>query len=155
AFLALLDPADVDRTNRAIFDAFRSARPCTYDHRIIRPDGSVRLLRTRCDVVRDEHGKPLRMIGICWDITDLHDTTRKLEHSVSLLEATINATADGLLIVDRKGKVAAYNQGFLRLWGIPREVAERGDDAALLDFVVDQLEDAGEFRYGVQRLYGE
>ena len=47
--------------------------------------------------------------------------------SVSLLPATIEASSDGLLVVDTNHRVTAYNRGFLEIWNIPKEVAEQGD----------------------------
>src|SRR5262249_17898421 len=69
----------------------------------------------------------------------LIQSTRVGERLLSLLRATIEATADGILVVDRAQKVSAFNQRFLSLWRIPRSLAERGDDESLLAYVLDQL----------------
>lgn len=76
-----------------------------------------------------------------------------LKHSVSMINATLNATADGVLAVDNRGQVASYNQRFLDLWRIPYALAARHDDAALLDFVIDQLRDPDLFLKRVRELY--
>ena len=154
AFLERVHPDDLAYTKNVVFDAFRNIKPFVYDHRIVRPDGGVRMLHTRGDVIADERGKPLRIVGSCWDVTELKDTTRNLERALSLLQATINATADGLLVVDREGKVTAHNQRFVTLWQIPPELAEQRDDERLLAFVLDQLEDPDGFVRGVRELYG-
>ncbi len=154
AFLERVHPDDLAYTKNVVFDAFRSIKPFLYDHRIVRPDGGVRMLHTRGDVIVDERGKPLRIVGSCWDVTELKDTTRNLERALSLLQATINATADGILVVDREGKVTAHNERFLTLWKIPAELAEQRDDERLLAFVFDQLEDPDGFLRGVSELYG-
>jgi PAS domain S-box-containing protein len=154
AFIERVAPEDVEATKSAVFDAMRKPKPFVYDHRIIRSDGEIRTLHTRGDVVTDERGKPIRLVGSCWDITDLKDAVSSLERTRSLLEATIEATADGLLVVDLQGKVMAFNQRFLTLWRIPSEIAVRHDDEKLLRFVLDQLEDPDGFMSGVRELYG-
>jgi signal transduction histidine kinase/PAS domain-containing protein len=154
AFIERVDPTDVEATKSAVFDALRNPKPFVYDHRIIRSDHSIRTLHTRGDVITDEHHKPIRVVGSCWDITDLNEAMNSLEQARSLLEATIEATADGLLVVDSHGKVAAYNRRFLTLWRIPAEIVERRDDDGLLTFVLDQLEDPDSFISGVRELYG-
>jgi PAS domain S-box-containing protein len=154
AFLERVHPDDLLYTKNVVLDAFRRIKPFVYDHRIVRPDGSVRMLHTRGDVIADKGGKPLRIVGSCWDVTELKDTTQNLERALSLLQATINATADGVLVVDREGKVTAHNQRFLTLWRIPAELAEKRDDEKLLAFVLDQLEDPDSFLRGVRELYG-
>ena len=65
-------------------------------------------------------------------MTDLTEATRRLERSLSLVEATINATADGLLVVDRQGKIAAFNNRLLDLWKIPSREVEKRDFEGLL-----------------------
>ncbi|MEI6077915.1 MAG: PAS domain S-box protein, partial [Verrucomicrobiota bacterium] len=76
-----------------------------------------------------------------------------LEKSHSLLTAALEATADGILVVDTNGKVTTYNQRFLELWHIPRQLAETGNDDQLIQFVLDQLQDPAAFQAGVQQLY--
>lgn len=79
----------------------------------------------------------------------LGDATR----DSSLLKATLESTADGILVVDSEGKVVGRNQRFLELWNIPSDMAERGDDNELLGFVVDQLADPETFLNKVRFLY--
>ena len=123
------------------------------EHRIVRPDGDVRWLHTAGDVVCNGTGKAQRVVGSCWDITTQHQTMDKLKESVSLLQATLDSTADGILVVDREGHVATYNQRFLTLWRIPHSLAARRDDHALLSLVVNQLEEPHVFLEGVRDLY--
>jgi PAS domain S-box-containing protein len=82
------------------------------------------------------------------------ELVRSLRRTISLLEATLESTADGLLVIDPGGKVAAYNQRFAVLWQIPRPLLDRRDDRALLSFVLEQLEDPDDFMRGVHSLYG-
>jgi PAS domain S-box-containing protein len=93
----------------------------------------------------DDSGTIVGCVGAAMDITTLRETTQQLHRSVSLLQATLNATADGILVVDRQGQVATCNQRFLTLWRVPPTLAIRGDDAALLSFVSDQLDDSERF----------
>jgi GAF domain-containing protein len=62
-----------------------------------------------------------------------------LEHYLSLLLATFNSTADGLLVVNRAGKVANFNQKFLALWGIAESLASAMDHTQVQDHIRDQL----------------
>lgn len=101
----------------------------------------------------DEAGAIVGCVGAAMDITTRQETTQKLQRSVSLLQATLDATADGILVVDRQEQVATFNTRFLELWRVPPSLAARGDDRALLSFVSDQLEDPRAFADGVRDLY--
>ena len=78
---------------------------------------------------------------------------RSLDGNVSLLRATLEATADGLLVVTRDGRVSAFNERFLALWRIPAELTCARSDERLLDFVLDQLAEPDQFLRNVRDLY--
>src|SRR5207249_1401511 len=69
-FFARVHPDDVEAVRRASEEAVADGRPYTVEHRIIRPDGTVRWVHERADILRDEQGRVTRMIGIVQDITD-------------------------------------------------------------------------------------
>jgi two-component system cell cycle sensor histidine kinase/response regulator CckA len=76
-----------------------------------------------------------------------------LRNSVSLLEATLASTADGILVVDRMGKIVSFNQRFVELWQIPESLVESKDDAKILSVVKNQLIDPQAFLVCVNELY--
>jgi len=73
--------------------------------------------------------------------------------SLSLLNAAIELTAEGVLVVDREGKISLYNRKFLELWRIPEALAELCDDNRLLEYVVGQLKEPDAFIALVKTLY--
>ena len=72
---------------------------------------------------------------------------------VSLLTATLESTADGILVVDNHGRIARMNRKFAELWRIPASVLELRDDAKALEFVLRQLSDPDAFLGKVHYLY--
>jgi PAS domain S-box-containing protein len=152
-YLDRVHPDDRSHSNAVIERALRDVSPFVYEHRIVRPDGSVRMLDTRGEVFAGPDGKPVRMVGSCFDVTARWEAGLKLERSVSLLTATLEATADGVLVVDRDGKVAAFNRRFLALWRLTEEMVTEKDDRALLAAVRDELEDPEGFEARVRQLY--
>ncbi len=82
-------------------------------------------------------------------------TNDALRQSVSLLNATLEATADGILVVNLEGRIVGYNRQFLEMWRLPEAVmASREDDVALAH-VLDQLQEPEQFLKKVRELYAQ
>ena len=77
----------------------------------------------------------------------------ELAKSNSLIAATLESTADGILVVDRNGKITNYNLKFVELWRIPEPILASGKDQELLSFVLEQLIDPDGFLNKVIELY--
>jgi signal transduction histidine kinase len=78
-----------------------------------------------------------------------------LRETLSVLTATLEATADGILVVTNDGKIVSFNQRFLEMWRIPESVVASRDDDAALGFVLDQVADPEAFLSKVRQLYDE
>ncbi|HEY5275399.1 MAG TPA: PAS domain S-box protein [Coriobacteriia bacterium] len=118
-----------------------------------RQDGSTFWVSLNVDLAWDENGAASGTEGFARDVTDRVAAQESLGESLSLLRATLESTADGILVIAREGKVAGHNDRFARLWDIPAGMLEAGDDAALVDFVSGQLSEPRDFRAGVEYLY--
>ena len=72
----------------------------------------------------------------------------ELERSISVLQATLESTADGILALalDREGRVSNYNRRFVDLWEVPEPILAAKDSERLLAFMVDQLRDPDRLR---------
>lgn len=77
----------------------------------------------------------------------------EIEQLRSLYEATLDATAEGILVTDLDGTVASYNDRFLEMWGIPEEAAIEGDANQLLKLALPKVADPESFQEGIQELY--
>ncbi len=96
-FVDFLHPQDRDRVQASIGKALESGRDFGHDERILRPDGSVRHLRSVGEVIRDDSGAPLRMLGVCLDVTEQREAQEVLEQTREQLAQSQKMEAIGQL----------------------------------------------------------
>jgi PAS domain S-box-containing protein len=65
-------------------------------------------------------------------------TTKK---TLSLLNAALESTADGILVVDRGGKITSYNRKYVNMWNIPDSVLKSGKGSTIVEHVKRELKD--------------
>jgi diguanylate cyclase (GGDEF)-like protein/PAS domain S-box-containing protein len=78
---------------------------------------------------------------------------KQIKETISLLSATLDATADGLLITDVSRKITKYNRKLLKLLRVPASLARHNDDIALTAFCSEQVKDPVEFTGRILHLY--
>jgi PAS domain S-box-containing protein len=90
--------------------------PVSVEHRVLRPDGSVRVVLEQAQTVFDKEGKPLHVLGIIQDITE----RKKLETALRDGEArfrTLFEHAPLAIATLRKTVILDVNPAFLHLTG--------------------------------------
>src|SRR5216110_2815616 len=87
------------------------------------------------------------------DMTERRLAERELRETLSLLNATFESTADGILVVDLAGRIVSFNRTFAELWRIPDPILEAKDHAQTIAFVLEQLADPQGLLSKVRDLY--
>ena len=144
----------------AVLDAFeRASRGASASSPVIVTVGMLR--HTSIEAVPFE----LSIVNLVEDptvggyVVSAHDITarvvaeREVSETLSLLAATLESTADGILVVDTAGRFTSYNTRFREMWHLPVAILEARDDAAAITFAKDQLTDSGAFEARVAELY--
>jgi PAS domain S-box-containing protein len=86
-------------------------------------------------------------------IENISGEINERQQTLSLLNATLESTADGILVVDRFGKIKSTNRKFLRMWHLLESDSLSAIDSNLLQSVLPQLKDPGAFLGKVNQLY--
>jgi PAS domain S-box-containing protein len=77
----------------------------------------------------------------------------ELAESLSVLNATLSSTADGILVVNGQGKKIFQNQRVVELWKIPPAIAESDDDDAQVRHVMQAVAEPGRFKEKIMYYY--
>jgi PAS domain S-box-containing protein len=151
--LRMVHPDDMEGVIQAIRQ-LGAGDEVVQEQRVVTKTGEVKWLRSYTYPELDPStGRLRRIIGTAHDITEQRRTREALERSLSLLQATLESTADGILVVNREGRVAMHNRTFARMWRIPDEILETRDDDRLIGCVLDQLTDPQAFTDKIRQLY--
>ena len=100
-------------------------------------------------LVRDAQGQPRYFIAQIQDITEQKRVNAELLWKTAFLEAQVNSSIDGILVVDEKGRKLLQNQRLIDLLSIPRHIADDDDDEKQLQWVTGIAKNPGEFLDGV------
>jgi len=112
-FLNLLHPDERSVARETYVEQLRTGGPFRIDHRIIRPDGSERIVHVQSDVVHDESGRIVKIAGTVQDLTELRQRERLLHQQARL----INLASDAISVRNLDGTIRMWNQSAERLYG--------------------------------------
>ena len=135
-FLSMVHPDDREHVIATHQASMATLSPYQMEERVIWPDGSVHTLASWGEVVPDAEGRPARMVGICWDISEEKATAEALRRTSEQLSQVVEAAPDVVLVIGADGTVKRANRRLPEVLGhAPADVV--GQPLALL------LPDAG------------
>ena len=98
-------------------------------------------------------GQIAGMVGISRDITASKQAEDELQRKSAFLEAQINSSIDGILVVDEQGKKILQNRRLTELFSVPESMVEDADDTKLLQWVTETTLNPEQFLEKVRHLY--
>jgi PAS domain S-box-containing protein len=114
-----------------------------------------RMYASHCEPLRNADRTIKGVIGVALDITRQKRSERELQKSFALLRATLDSAAEGILVVDERGKISNFNESFVQMWRVPEEIAAARDEDQLLAFLLESVEDSGDFAKKVMGLHSK
>ncbi|MCY0093219.1 PAS domain-containing protein [Hoeflea ulvae] len=110
-------PDDIDRIESAVRKTIEEGVPLEEEHRIIRPDRSIRYIRLSAKAVSDPAGNAMRLIGAAWDVTETRQLALELQEQHEMLRVTLHSIGDAVMTTDADGAVAWLNPVAERMTG--------------------------------------
>ena len=114
-WLDAIHPDDLDRVNQYLEQQDREEG--VIDYRIIRPDGSIRHIRSRSFPIRDELGNALRIAGVAEDVTDAIVANEALQRKERLLQQTQSIAHLGSWEFDLEKNLITWSDEVYRIFG--------------------------------------
>ena len=126
-----IHPDDKEQTFKDLEKLFENGRH-VHSYRFQHKDGSYRWMHDELILLKDESGNTKEILGYWIDITKLINTTEELKNTSSQLEATLNATSNGIIVFNRDHCITSFNTKFLEMWQIPKDLISTNDSESLL-----------------------
>jgi PAS domain S-box-containing protein len=144
-------PEDIQKTRVGVHKSSHDKR-VEFEKRYIRKDGKIVWGRVSSSWINSGIGE--YSVAIIQDITERKQVEMEREQSLSLLNATLESTADGILVIDltANSNVISFNQKFVQLWNIPDSVISSRDGKAVLSFVQSLVKNPEQFLQKVLEL---
>ena len=118
--------------------------PTTYELEILTKDKRRVTMEVSTRLIYEAQ-QPIGIQGIARDITDRKSAEKELQKNLSLLTSTLEATAEGILVVDLNNKIVTYNKQFIEMWRIPDEIISSKNNEKCVNYVLDQLINPDDF----------
>ena len=120
---------------------------------LVLPDGKKNWIQTIKVPVLDAEGACVGIEGMYLDMTERRRAEEALANSLSLLNATLESTTDGIFSVEfATGRLCA-NTRFLTLWGIPAEMLKASGDEGIIAWNARQTKDPAGFIARVKEVH--
>lgn len=131
----------------------RKGLTSTYEHEIILLDGTKKAIYVTATPKYDEAGEFAGNYAIFMDISYLKKNEANLLESLSMLDASLESTVDGILIVSNNGSISRWNKKFAEMWHLPESIISNLDDSFVINHVISQLAEPEQFIEKVNYLY--
>ena len=133
--------------------AMATGKPASAQTTGFHEDGTLFQIKIHALPVFDADNKPSRFVEMVEDISARSRAEEDTRKWISLLSATLEATADGIMARDMNGNIITYNAKFKQMWGLPDEILAAKDEKRARRFVLDILKDPEKFSALTEHAY--
>jgi diguanylate cyclase (GGDEF)-like protein/PAS domain S-box-containing protein len=124
-FMSFIHPEDQDTVKLSVSRVLSKDLPFSLTYRVVRPDGTVRVVQNYGEIYCDEAGQPLRIIGTVQDITE----KREADAERRKLSMAVEQASDWVMIIDKQNKIEYVNPAVEAITGYTKEELIGGNPA--------------------------
>jgi len=152
----LFDEEQANAFHLADIELFHSGDSITNVAFIPAFDGKKHEVTISQNVLSGDNNEVLGIFGMIEEIPGTNQTNESnvnLKLSLSRLQATLDSTTDGILVVNNAGKITNYNKQFKVIFNVPDGIMESGNDSLALESVLKLFKYPDQFLSKVKYLY--
>lgn len=117
SFLACIPEDERPRVKKEFLFSLDSRSAYQVVHRIVRPDGSIRIVEERCETKFNSEGKPMFSIGTCQDISDKQNALLMIEESANRFKSMVAKAPLAYVSFNHQCEITLVNERFCELIG--------------------------------------
>jgi sigma-B regulation protein RsbU (phosphoserine phosphatase) len=118
-FLEMIHAENRHQVAREFAQALERRADYDGEFRVVWPtDGTVHTLRARSKVYCDKQGKPVRVTGVSWDVSERSQMENALARERFLLKTLMDNLPDHIYFKDRESRFIAVNRAMVALFGL-------------------------------------
>jgi len=151
-FAEVVHPEDLQFVKDTISRAFDNHQQFDLEYRIIHKNGTVRWVHEVGKAAYNKKGNQDWLDGVIIDITAKKISEEIIKESQIILKATLESSADGILVVDNLGNVRLHNSRFVEMWQITEELLKTNNAIIIFNAAFEQLENPEKFSAKVKEL---
>jgi PAS domain S-box-containing protein len=123
-YFRVVHPEDRAVVRQTLLDSMKEEILYKDEYRVILPDGNIRYITGRWKVTKDPDGRPRRLHGIHWDVTDRKAAEEALKKTYDLLRTIVDTVPTAIVGLDLEGRVqSVWNRAAERMFGWSAEEA--------------------------------
>ena len=116
-FMSLIHPDDREKRKKEIEESLDSLQPADYFLRIVNPDGIVKMLKGKGEIITDEQNRPSRYNGTCQDVTREYLLNQDLQEKEQNFKQLIQNAPDGIIVIDQQSVITLWNPKTEEIFG--------------------------------------
>jgi len=148
----LIHPDDLDDLAARYREITQSGQAGEASFRFRHADGHWVPIEANGQALTDAAGRPVGAVIVSRDITLRRRVELAMQESDAILKATLESTADGILVVDNAWRLLYANELFIESWSLPDDLVETEDVRRILPFTAEQVNDPGTMTAQAQRM---
>jgi PAS domain S-box-containing protein len=150
AGMELVHPDDRPLVERMLIEVRKDPKPFDYQLRFVRPDGEIRTVQNHGDVVLDEYGNPVRMVGTVQDVTERKRAEGAVRQTHQQFQSIIDNSPSVIYAKDSSFRYLFANREFGRMFQVePESMIGKTDETIM------PLDVAGRARAGDRKVLEE